>query len=80
MTLGCRVSHMVGIPLLLVSLVLIWFNLILATCTFSLGCLIQVYGHVYYEHNKHVINDYPIALVCGIIFCVEEWIKVFRGR
>ncbi len=54
-TAGCIITHMVGVPLLALSLPLALLNLRKSLACFVFGWALQLVGHYYFEKNSPVL-------------------------
>jgi uncharacterized membrane protein YGL010W len=82
-TLGCKITHMFGVPLLAASLPMIIFNPRLAIRLFITGLILQVAGHFLFEHNKPVLASKSrsvMTYVAALAFVLEEWKDILSGR
>jgi uncharacterized membrane protein YGL010W len=82
-TVGCKVTHMFGVPMIVASLVLVFFMWKIALAAFIGGWFLQFVGHYVFEGNKPVLFDdpgNPLTYFYAVIFVGEEWAKVLTGR
>lgn len=82
-TLGCKVTHMIGVPLIAASLPTAFFNFPAAAGMFGAGWVLQVTGHYVFEKNKPVLfadPTNPMTYIAAITFVGEEWGKVLTGK
>lgn len=83
LTTGCKITHMIGIPLLLgVAPVAISGNFGMAA-TFVLGGIVFQYsGHWIFEKNEPtLIESHDLMTIpASIIFCAEQWRDVLVGK
>ena len=82
-TLGCKVTHMIGIPMIILSLVAFPFNKRLSLLLQTGGWILQFVGHFVYEHNKPVLFALPaphLTVIAAIEFVRQEWKKFFAGE
>ena len=82
-TLGCRISHMLAVPMILVSLILVFFVWERAIVLFASGWLLAFSGHFLFERNQPVVFSDPtnaLSYVLGIVFVAEEWAVFLRIR
>jgi len=70
-----RVLHTVGIPLIVISLVIVFFNWRWGVGLFIVGWIFQFIGHVF-EGNKPAFFKNPIYLIIGPLW----WIKKLVTR
>ena len=79
-TVGCKVTHMFGIPMIVTSLVLFFFNWPLALGLFVGGWALQFIGHFVFEKNRPVLFQdptNPFTYFYAVIFVGEEWVRLF---
>jgi uncharacterized membrane protein YGL010W len=81
-TVGCKVTHMVGIPMLTASVFIFPFSRRWFFGLQFVGWMLQLIGHYGYEHNKPVLWDKPgpLTVVSALEFVKEEWEKFFAGE
>ncbi len=82
-TVGCKVSHMIGIPLIAASSVILVFHWPAALAMFVVGWAFQLAGHRYFEHNRPVLAadpKNPMTYIAAVIFVAQEWGRVLTGR
>jgi uncharacterized membrane protein YGL010W len=82
-SLGCRISHMIGVPIILASFPTLVWNWQLAIAMFVIGWTMQFIGHRYFERNKPVLMadpKNPFTYMAGIIFVAQEWWDLLGGR
>lgn len=82
-TLGCKVTHMFGVPLIVLTLPALFFSWKLALACFVFGWFLQFIGHFVFEKNKPVLfsdPSNPLTYFYAIIFVMEEWGKLLTGR
>lgn len=79
-TIGCRLTHMVGVPLILFSLpAFFFFGAACGLGSFVVGWFLQFLGHFAFEGNKPVLfgnPSNPYTYFYAIIFVLEEWWKL----
>ena len=75
--LGTRITHMVGIPMIVASLPLFPINPVGAGALFVGGWTLQFIGHYVFEHNDPKFFSDPANLVIGVIWTAAEWGRVF---
>lgn len=83
-TVGCKLTHMVGVPLIVASLITLFFAWKLALGMFVLGWVLQFTGHFVFEKNKPVLfsdPSNPLTYFYAVIFVAEEWwhLLTFQG-
>lgn len=82
-TLGCKVTHMFGIPLIILTLPVLFFSWKIALGCFVIGWALQLIGHYVFEKNQPVfladpVN--PLTYFYAVIFVGEEWVKLLSGK
>ncbi len=80
-TLGCKITHMIGIPLIAASFFVLPFS---RKAFFRMqvgGWLLQFIGHFVFEKNKPVFmrENSPLTIRSALVFCSQEWKKLL-GR
>lgn len=78
-TKGCRITHMIGVPLIALSVPISLFNRRLATSFFVVGWIFQFIGHFVYQHNRPMLMTEmrnPMTLLAALVFVSEEWLKL----
>lgn len=81
-TLGCKITHLVGIPMIVLSLPMLLFDRRRAFSLFGLGWLLQFIGHYVFEKNKPIVlsaRRSPYTLVSALIFVTEEWMDTLNS-
>jgi uncharacterized membrane protein YGL010W len=81
-TVGCKVTHMFGIPLIATSVFVFPFNKRLAINMQLLGWMLQFIGHCVFEHNKPVLFEKPgpLTAVAALVFIKDEWSLFASGQ
>ena len=82
-TTGCKVTHLVGVPMLADSVPLLLFSAKMAGRFFVAGWALQLIGHYVFEKNKPVLlseHGNPMVLAAALVFVTENWVKVIRGE
>lgn len=80
-TPGCKLTHMVGIPLLLLAPFVFLFDK-RSGCLFGItGTLFQFLGHFLFEKNMPTLIETsdPMMVPAAVIFTVDEWRDVLAG-
>ena len=70
-----RATHMIGIPMIVVSLPIFFFNFRLAAVLFVVGWILQFIGHAF-EGKAPVFFSDPKALIIGPLW----WLKKLLPR
>ncbi|MDP9000654.1 MAG: DUF962 domain-containing protein [Myxococcota bacterium] len=75
--LGTKLTHMVGIPMIVASIPTAFVNPPVAGGLFVGGWALQYVGHYVFEKNKPAFYGDPYYLLVGPIWVAAEWIRVF---
>ncbi|HEY7958023.1 MAG: DUF962 domain-containing protein [Polyangia bacterium] len=70
---GTKLTHMVGIPMIVASLPMLPFNPLLGGGLFVGGWILQFIGHYVFEHNDPKFFGDPLNLLVGVIWAAVEW-------
>jgi uncharacterized membrane protein YGL010W len=70
---GTRITHMVGIPLIVASLPVLPIAPPLAVGMFTAGWALQFIGHYVFEKNDPAFFGDRANLVVGVIWSALEW-------
>jgi uncharacterized membrane protein YGL010W len=73
---GTKLTHMVGIPLIVTSLPIFPFNPLVAGTMFVGGWILQFIGHYVFEKNDPKFFGDPLNLGVGVIWAIVEWFKL----
>ncbi len=82
-TLGCRIAHMFGIPMIALSIPVLIFAWQWALGLFVVGWILQFLGHFVFEGNRPVLGSKGgsrFTIVYAVIFVAEEWRNLLTGR
>jgi uncharacterized membrane protein YGL010W len=82
-TLGCKITHMIGIPMIAVALPLFFLEWRIATLLFVTGWILQFIGHYVFEKNKPVFLGNPfdvLTYVAALVFAGQEWLRLLTGK
>lgn len=83
-TLGCKITHMVGIPAIVVGLLLALSDRRReGTTLLGLGVILQLTGHFVFEHNRPVLmtkRRHPLSLVSALVFVGQSYARLFKGE
>jgi uncharacterized membrane protein YGL010W len=74
---GTRVTHMFGIPMIVVSLPIFPFNPVLGAGLFVGGWILQLLGHYLFEKNNPKFFDDPLNMLIGVVWAAKEWTELF---
>ncbi len=79
-TSGCRVSHMIGVPIIILSLFLLPFKPRAAVKMQVAGWLLQAIGHFVFEHNKPVLLEVhdTMTVWSALVFNFRLWRRFIR--
>jgi uncharacterized membrane protein YGL010W len=79
-TRGCKITHMIGIPLIVFSLLPV--DQRLRNKLFWSGWLLQLIGHYAFEHNEPVLLEFrsPMTFVSALIFITHQWKRILTGK
>jgi uncharacterized membrane protein YGL010W len=82
-TVGCKITHMFGVPMIVASLPTVLFAWPAAAGLFVGGWALQFMGHYVFEHNDPLFfakpTD-PYTYLSAVVFVAEEWTKVLSGK
>ncbi len=79
-TIGCKVTHMIGVPMIALSLPVLFFNRRGALTLFGAGWVLQFAGHLIFEKNSPVFLEDPLnpyTYAAALLFVQDEWLTVF---
>lgn len=82
-TLGCRITHMIGIPMIALSIPALAAGWQWTVALFVAGWIFQLLGHFAFEGNKPVLTSSGrsrFTIVYAVIFVVEEWRNLLTGK
>jgi len=74
---GTRLTHMVGIPIIVASLPIFPFNPLLGAGMFVGGWILQVIGHSVFEKNSPLLLSDPLNMLIGVVWAAKEWAQLF---
>src|SRR3974390_2013028 len=74
---GTKLTHMVGIPMVVVSIPTTFVNPPLAGGLFASGWALQFIGHRVFEKNRPALLSDPYSLLVGPLWVAAEWIRLF---
>jgi uncharacterized membrane protein YGL010W len=75
--LGTKLTHMVGIPMIVASLPTALVSPPLAGGLFVGGWALQIAGHAIFEKNKPSFLSDPYYLLVGPAWVTAEWLELF---
>jgi uncharacterized membrane protein YGL010W len=74
---GTKVTHMIGIPMVVASLPAALVNPPAAAGLALGGCALQFVGHYLFEGNQPALFDDPYYLLVGPVWVAGEWLQLF---
>jgi|SRR5579884_3020459 len=75
--LGTKLTHMVGIPMIVASLPTALVSPPVAGGLFVGGWALQIVGHSVFEKNKPAFFADPYYLLVGPVWVAAEWLQLF---
>jgi len=75
--LGTKLTHMVGIPMIVASFPTALVNPPVAGGLFVGGWALQLLGHKVFEKNKPSFLSDPYYLLVGPVWVTAEWMQLF---
>jgi hypothetical protein len=75
--LGTKLTHMVGIPMIVASIPTAFVNPPAAGGLFVGGWALQYIGHYLFEKNKPAFYSDPYYLLVGPVWVAAEWLQLF---
>jgi len=81
-TLGCKLTHLVGVPFIAFAIPMFFLNRKKAAMMFSFGWFLQLLGHYVFEHNKPILftrGRSPYTAISALVFVGEEWMDTLRA-
>ncbi len=75
--LGTKLTHMIGIPMIVASLPTALVNPPVAGGLFAGGWALQLIGHKVFEKNKPSFLADPYYLLVGPVWVAAEWMQLF---
>ncbi len=81
-TSGCKITHMVGVPMIAISFLMLPFNFKRAALMHAVGWALQLIGHYVFEKNKPVFLEIrnPLIMISALRFTYSEWKRVVQGE
>jgi uncharacterized membrane protein YGL010W len=77
-TLGNKLTHMVGIPMIVASIPTTLVNPLLGGGLFTTGWALQFVGHYVFEKNKPAFYGDAYYLLVGPAWVAAEWLEILR--
>ncbi len=81
-TLGCKITHMIGVPMIALSVPMLLISPRRAANLLAGGWALQFLGHYVFEKNSPVVlTDYrnPMVIVAALDYAAEGWGRLFKG-
>jgi uncharacterized membrane protein YGL010W len=75
--LGTKLTHMIGIPMIVASFPTAFVNPPVAGGLFVGGWALQLIGHKVFEKNKPAFLSDPYYLLVGPVWVAAEWAQLF---
>ncbi len=75
--LGTKLTHMVGIPMIVASFPAAIVSPPAAAGLFAGGWVLQIVGHSVFEKNKPAFFSDPYYLLVGPVWVAAEWLQLF---
>jgi uncharacterized membrane protein YGL010W len=82
-TVGCKITHMIGVPMIAVSIPIMFFSWQIGLSLFVVGWIFQFIGHFVFEKNKPVLMKdpkNPFTYVSALVFVTQEWFRLLSGK
>lgn len=82
-TLGCKITHMIGVPMIALSVPMLFISPRRAANLMAGGWALQFIGHYVFEKNSPVVlTDYrnPMVILAALDYVSESWGRLFRGQ
>jgi uncharacterized membrane protein YGL010W len=76
--LGTKLTHMVGIPMIVASFPAALVSPPVAGGLFVGGWVLQIIGHSVFEKNKPAFLSDPYYLLVGPVWVAAEWMQLLR--
>jgi uncharacterized membrane protein YGL010W len=77
---GTRITHMVGIPLIVLSVPVLLVKPVAALVMFVSGWVLQFLGHYVFEKNAPQFFGDKRNLLVGVVWTALEWGRVLGAR
>ena len=81
-SLGCKLTHLFGVPLITISFPVLFLDWKLALLLFSAGWLMQFAGHYLFEKNTPIVlteRRSLATLYAALHFALRGWLDIFCG-
>lgn len=77
---GTRITHMIGIPLIVLSVPVLLVKPAVALTMFVTGWILQFVGHYVFERNDPQFFGDKRNLLVGLVWTAIEWGRVLGAR
>jgi uncharacterized membrane protein YGL010W len=77
---GTRITHMIGIPLIVLSVPALLVKPAVALTMFVTGWMLQLVGHYVFERNDPQFFGDKRNLLVGVVWTAIEWGRVLGRR
>jgi uncharacterized membrane protein YGL010W len=77
---GTRITHMIGIPLIVLSVPALLVKPAMALTMFVAGWVLQLVGHYVFERNDPQFFGDKRNLLVGVVWTAIEWGRVLGAR
>lgn len=74
-----QITHAIGIPMIVVSLIVVFFNWKIGLVLFVLGWIFQFVGHLF-EGKPPAFFSNPKYLLVGPAWLVQKGVRKIRGK
>ncbi|MBX9692494.1 MAG: DUF962 domain-containing protein [Cyanobacteria bacterium] len=81
-TLGCKLTHLVGVPLIALSIPMFLFNWKRGAALFSFGWFLQLLGHLVFEKNRPILfsrHRHALTLISALVYVTQEWVDTLKS-
>jgi hypothetical protein len=82
-TLGCKITHMFGVPLIALSLPMFLVHWPTALTMAVIGWILQFIGHYVFQKNSPVFFGNPLnpyTYITAVLFVADEWYRLLSGK
>ena len=81
-TLGCKITHLFGIPLIFISIPMLFLDWRKSLALFSLGWILQFIGHFVFEKNSPVLfskKAHPLTIFSALFYATDNWLYTLKA-
>jgi uncharacterized membrane protein YGL010W len=82
-TVGCKITHLIGVPMIELSIIFLFIDVRIATLLFVGGWILQFIGHFVFEHNSPMVaakGAIHLTLLSAAVFVAQEWFYLLFGH